>query len=191
MCCESALVVRRQLNVSTTRYPNTGRGLDHRGIHRIGDGDDIRRATRRCEAAFLGGGNVSDHEGLSLRAIDGATSRTLLVVEARTASSGKHSPQASKPGCRCPVVQQGSRLARPSPARAPGARAFRRVSRSTRRVGCRLPRASSWGSRWVTGGVAARPDAARTWSVAARPHLMVGPLRRGGEGAPRQPLARA
>ncbi len=40
-----------------------------------------RRPTRRRRGSVLGGGTVRDHEAARPRAIDGATSRTLLVVE--------------------------------------------------------------------------------------------------------------
>jgi hypothetical protein len=171
--------------------PDTGRGLDH-------PGDSPYRPRRRhlsrnsaLRGSVLGGGNVSDHE-------EAQPPRHRWRDEPHTVRGG--SPDSVVRQALAAGVQAWlplpCRAARKSPSEAvsgpgrPGARAFRRV-RSTRRVGCRVPRASSWGSRWVTGGVRrpsrCRPNMERRRSAASDG----GPLSRGGEGAPRQSLARA
>jgi PhnB protein len=50
-------------------------------LHRVGEGDDIVAQLAVGEAAFWVGGASETMRRLSPRAIDGATSRTLLVVE--------------------------------------------------------------------------------------------------------------
>jgi PhnB protein len=49
-------------------------------LHRVGDGDDIVAQLAVGEAAFWIAGTSATMKRLSPRAIDGATSRTLLVV---------------------------------------------------------------------------------------------------------------
>ncbi len=50
-------------------------------LHRVGDGDDIVAQLGVGEAAFWVAATSATMKRLSPRAIDGATSRTLLVVE--------------------------------------------------------------------------------------------------------------
>ncbi|HEV8527258.1 MAG TPA: hypothetical protein VGS60_06840, partial [Actinomycetes bacterium] len=50
-------------------------------LHRVGEGDDIVAQLGVSEAAFWVAAASSTMKRLSPRAIDGATSRTLLVVE--------------------------------------------------------------------------------------------------------------
>ena len=50
-------------------------------LHQVGEGDDIVAQLGLSEAAFWGAPASSTMKRLSPRAIDGATSRTLLVVE--------------------------------------------------------------------------------------------------------------
>jgi PhnB protein len=50
-------------------------------LHRVGDGDDIVAQLGVGDAAFWVAGTSATMKRLSPRAIDGATSRTLLVVE--------------------------------------------------------------------------------------------------------------
>ena len=50
-------------------------------LHRVGDGDDIVAQLAVGEAAFWIAPNSAKMKRLSPRAIDGATSRTLLVVD--------------------------------------------------------------------------------------------------------------
>jgi PhnB protein len=50
-------------------------------LHRVGDGDDIVAQLGVGDAAFWIAGTSETMKRLSPRAIDGATSRTLLVVE--------------------------------------------------------------------------------------------------------------
>ena len=50
-------------------------------LHRVGEGDDIVAQLGVGDAAFWVAGTSTEMKRLSPRAIDGATSRTLLVVE--------------------------------------------------------------------------------------------------------------
>jgi PhnB protein len=50
-------------------------------LHRVGDGDDIVAQLAVGDAAFWVAGTSATMKRLSPRAVDGATSRTLLVVE--------------------------------------------------------------------------------------------------------------
>jgi len=50
-------------------------------LHRVGDGDDIVAQLAVGDAAFWVAGTSPSMKRLSPRAIDGATSRTLLVVD--------------------------------------------------------------------------------------------------------------
>jgi PhnB protein len=50
-------------------------------LHRVGDGDDIVAQLAVGDAAFWVAGTSATMKRLSPRAIDGTTSRTLLVVE--------------------------------------------------------------------------------------------------------------
>src|SRR5262245_41423686 len=50
-------------------------------LHRVGDGDDIVAQLAGGDAAFWVAGTSATMKRLSPRAIDGATGRTLLVVE--------------------------------------------------------------------------------------------------------------
>ena len=50
-------------------------------LHRVGEGDDIVAQLGIGDAAFWVAGTSASMKRLSPRAIDGATSRTLLVVE--------------------------------------------------------------------------------------------------------------
>jgi PhnB protein len=50
-------------------------------LHRVGEGDDIVAQLGVGDAAFWVAGTSTETKRLSPRALDGATSRTLLVVE--------------------------------------------------------------------------------------------------------------
>ena len=52
-----------------------------RVLHRVGDGDDVVAQLCVGDAAFWVAGSSAPMKRLSPRSIDGATSRTLLVVE--------------------------------------------------------------------------------------------------------------
>jgi PhnB protein len=61
------------------RFYETGFGATV--LHRVGDGDDIVAQLAVGEGAFWVAGTSAAMKRLSPRAIDGATSRTLLVVD--------------------------------------------------------------------------------------------------------------
>jgi PhnB protein len=77
-------------------------------LHRVGDGDDIVAQLAVGEAAFWVAGTSVAMKRLSPRAIDGATSRTLLVVDqpdrvleqAVAAGATETSPVADEHGWR-------------------------------------------------------------------------------------------
>ena len=77
-------------------------------LHRVGDGDDIVAQLAVGEAAFWIAGTSATMKRLSPRAIDGATSRTLLVVDdpetvvdqAVAAGATETSPVADEHGWR-------------------------------------------------------------------------------------------
>jgi PhnB protein len=77
-------------------------------LHRVGDGDDIVAQLAVGEAAFRIAGTSATMKRLSPRAIDGATSRTLLVVDdpetvvdqAVAAGATETSPVADEHGWR-------------------------------------------------------------------------------------------
>jgi PhnB protein len=77
-------------------------------VHRVGDGDDIVAQLAVGEAAFWVAGTSATMKRLSPRAIDGATSRTLLVVDepdgvveqAVAAGATETSPVADEHGWR-------------------------------------------------------------------------------------------
>jgi PhnB protein len=77
-------------------------------LHRVGDGDDIVAQLAVGEAAFWVAGTSATMKRLSPRAIDGATSRTLLVVDqpdsvleqAVAAGATETSPVADEHGWR-------------------------------------------------------------------------------------------
>jgi PhnB protein len=77
-------------------------------LHRVGEGDDIVAQLGVGDAAFWVAGTSAAMKRLSPRAIDGATSRTLLVVEdadsalrqAVAAGATKSSPVSKEHGWR-------------------------------------------------------------------------------------------
>jgi PhnB protein len=77
-------------------------------LHRVGEGDDIVAQLGVGDGAFWVAGTSAAMKRLSPRAIDGATSRTLLVTEdpdavvaqAVTASATESSPVADEHGWR-------------------------------------------------------------------------------------------
>jgi len=77
-------------------------------LHRVGDGNDIVAQLGVGEAAFWVAGSSATMRRLSPRTVDGATSRTLLVVEdpdslvvrAVDAGATESSPVANEQGWR-------------------------------------------------------------------------------------------
>ncbi len=63
-------------------------------LHRVGEGEDVVAQLGVGDAAFLAAATSAAMKRLSPRAIDGATSRTLLVVEDPSGSSGRRSAPA-------------------------------------------------------------------------------------------------
>jgi PhnB protein len=63
-------------------------------LHQVGEGDEIVAQLGVGDAAFWVAAASAAMKRLSPRAIDGATGRTLLVVEALTASFSRRSPLA-------------------------------------------------------------------------------------------------